>query len=82
MKKFITVLCLLGAVAFAADTVVTQRAKEAVDDADKDARVLRAVSVVLLNEVNNIRTNAALGLAPRTLGQMRTAIRNELDAQP
>ncbi len=84
MKKIILSLALLSVIAitFAADTVVTSRSKERVDDLDMEARVLRATATVILNEINNIRTNATLGLAPRTMTQVRTAIRNELDAQP
>lgn len=50
-------------------------------DADHPlGRLQRAIVEITMREINILRTNA--GLAARTPSQLRTAIRNELDAQP
>lgn len=50
------------------------------NDPAPDSKFVRAVLLVILDEVNTIRTNPALGLAPRTAAQMRTAIQSKLNA--
>jgi hypothetical protein len=47
-----------------------------------EARLIRAVAVVTMNEINILRTNPTATLSARTLTQMTNAIRNELQAQP
>lgn len=47
---------------------------------DEQAVVIRAIIKIILSEINLIRTNAALGLAPRTATQIRNAIEAEIDA--
>jgi hypothetical protein len=47
---------------------------------DLEAKALRALALIVLDEINTIRTNAALGLAPRTLAQLKTAFTNKLNA--
>ncbi len=44
---------------------------------DGFAKLVRACALVLLDEVNTLRTNA--GLATRTAAQMKTAIQNKLN---
>lgn len=40
--------------------------------------LLKAFALVLLDEINAIRTNPALGLQARTVAQLKTAIKNKL----
>lgn len=41
-------------------------------------KMLQAIVSVLLDEINTLRTNAALGLSARTMAQAKTAILNKL----
>jgi hypothetical protein len=62
---------------------VTRRrsgAKDLLGAAVADGQLIRAVVLVILDEINVIRTNALLSLVPRTATQVRTAIANKLDA--
>lgn len=57
-------------------------ATNVVDNFISDGRVLRAFAQVVLDEVNNLRTNPTTVLPARTMGQLRTAIINNILAQP
>lgn len=81
MKKWIAIL-LVPTSLLAADSVVTYWAKNQMTADNRDARVMRALATVMLNEVNNIRTNMSPPLTARTGAQLRNAIWAELDNQP
>lgn len=72
------------AAAAAAALIASTKAggKTVFDNNFNDGRVLRAIVGVLLDEINTLRTNAALGLPARTPAQARTAIQAKIDAQP
>lgn len=46
----------------------------------EEAKLLRAIVAVLLDEINTLRTHAAIGLPARTLAQAKTGIQNKIDA--
>lgn len=48
------------------------------DDIDRNETFLKAFALVVLDEFNNLRSQH--GLAPRTISQLKTAVRNKLDA--
>lgn len=45
-----------------------------------DVKLMRSILLVILDEINLIRTNAALNLAARTKNQMVTAIQNKINS--
>ncbi len=45
-----------------------------------DTKLMRAILLVILDEINTIRTLPALAQAPRTVNQMKTAIQNKINA--
>ena len=47
------------------------------DDIDRNETFLRAFALVVLDEFNNLR--AQHGLNPRTIAQLKNAVRNKLD---
>ena len=59
----------------AAETV--SRRDALADELDRTQTILRAFAEVVLDEFNNLR--AQHGLQPRTLAQLKTAVRNKLD---
>lgn len=62
----------------------TQLRNDAANELNADfsgnAKFIRAVLLVILDEVNTIRTNPALNLTPRTAAQMKTAIQNKINS--
>lgn len=46
----------------------------------EQAKLLRALVAVLLDEINILRTHAAIGLPARTMAQAKTSIQNKIDA--
>ena len=61
----------------AVDAAVVTEIRQAEAAGYDEDKLLRAVALVLLDEVNALRTRASL--APRTTDQLRTAIRAKLD---
>lgn len=59
----------------AVDAQETTAAKES-EAAQADAGILKALTLLLLDELNALRERA--GMAPRTLEQLRTALRGKL----
>lgn len=56
------------------------QAKVLIDDRrDEDVR-FRALVLVLLDEINVIRSKLVPALTPRTIAQLKTAVRNKIDA--
>lgn len=49
-------------------------------DTSVNSKFIRAVLLVLLDEVNVIRTLPALAQSPRTVAQFKTAIQNKINA--
>lgn len=45
-----------------------------------DAKLMRAILLVILDEINTIRTLPALNQTPRTITQMRTAIQSKINS--
>lgn len=65
------------------DHVATMRrkAKDALDDQNRETNALiRALALVILDEINALRTHAAIGLTARTAAQVRTAIKGKITA--
>jgi len=50
---------------------------ELADEIDRSETFMRAFALVVLDEVNILRTNA--GLSPRTAAQLKSAVRNRLN---
>lgn len=53
-------------------------AKNKLDSSLSEGVVLRALAVIMMDELNILR--ALHGLAPRTLAQLKTAMQNSIDA--
>jgi hypothetical protein len=56
------------------------RAVASIQYDDPAMKILRAIVLVLMDEINLIRQNPVLGLVARTGGQARTAIQNKLNS--
>lgn len=49
-------------------------------DISGGSKLTRAVLLVILDEINTIRTTAALNLTPRTVAQVKTAIQAKINS--
>lgn len=72
---------LATAQAAARTAALTAAAKDGFDADLSDSRLLRAIVSVIADQLNTLRTNPTTVYSSVTAAQVRTAIRNKLDAQ-
>lgn len=64
----------------AADAAAALVVEKAMAETAVDARHIKALSLVMLDEINTIRVHAALGLAARTELHVRTSLTNKINS--
>jgi hypothetical protein len=72
---------IAAAEATARQAAIRAAAKDSFDADLANSRLLRAIVAVMVEQINTLRTNPTTAYSAATEAQVRTAIRNKLDAQ-
>ena len=73
---------IIAAAIAASQAAAKNNATNIVEDFTEQGRITRALAEVVMDEINIIRTNLVPALNPRTLSQLKAAIKAKLAAQP